>query len=188
MAPAASRKRRLTASSSSSSSAAAAAHRDPGHPPRALFLIAHPDDETMFFTPTIAQYRRRGWELSVLCVSTGTSKGVGERRGRWWDTPSPSHASLSAAPAVHKISHPPPSTSSSGDYYGQGGVRRRELEAACRLLGMMVPDFVDHKNLQASVTDSRVRVCVCVCVCVWRGIHTCSSHPYTHCTTGRARE
>jgi LmbE family N-acetylglucosaminyl deacetylase len=36
-----------------------------------LLVIAHPDDETMFFTPAIADLQRRGCELFLLCCSTG---------------------------------------------------------------------------------------------------------------------
>jgi len=50
-----------------------------------LFVIAHPDDEAMFFSPTMAHYRRQGWAMWVLCVSTGNGgfglKGKGERWG-----------------------------------------------------------------------------------------------------------
>lgn len=40
-------------------------------PARVLLVIAHPDDETMFFTPVIADMQRRGCELFLLCCSTG---------------------------------------------------------------------------------------------------------------------
>jgi hypothetical protein len=38
----------------------------------ALVLTAHPDDEAMFFTPTILALVAAGWEVSALCLSTGT--------------------------------------------------------------------------------------------------------------------
>jgi hypothetical protein len=38
---------------------------------RVLLVVAHPDDETMFFSPTISHYRRLGWSTSLLCLSTG---------------------------------------------------------------------------------------------------------------------
>lgn len=38
---------------------------------RCLLLIAHPDDECMFFTPSIIQLLRQHCKFYVLCVSTG---------------------------------------------------------------------------------------------------------------------
>jgi hypothetical protein len=39
--------------------------------PRALFLTAHPDDECMFFAPSIKALSAQGWEVSGLCMSYG---------------------------------------------------------------------------------------------------------------------
>lgn len=36
-----------------------------------LLIIAHPDDESMFFAPTILQLRRYGHQVSLLCLSVG---------------------------------------------------------------------------------------------------------------------
>lgn len=47
---------------------------------RALLVIAHPDDETMFFTPTLNGLRRSGSDIYLLCISTGNSSGLGIRR------------------------------------------------------------------------------------------------------------
>lgn len=38
---------------------------------QALLVIAHPDDETMFFTPTIHELGRQGGNVTVLCLSNG---------------------------------------------------------------------------------------------------------------------
>jgi len=43
-------------------------------------VVAHPDDEAMFFWPTLLELRRRGVDLSVLCLSTGNADGLGEVR------------------------------------------------------------------------------------------------------------
>jgi len=44
-----------------------------GNSKTALILTAHPDDEVMFFTPTILALVATGWEVSGLCLSSGTS-------------------------------------------------------------------------------------------------------------------
>jgi N-acetylglucosaminylphosphatidylinositol deacetylase len=36
-----------------------------------LLVTAHPDDESMFFAPTLAHVLQRGAEVHILCLSTG---------------------------------------------------------------------------------------------------------------------
>jgi LmbE family N-acetylglucosaminyl deacetylase len=50
-----------------------------GHEERGLLLIAHPDDETFFFSPTLTALSR---EIFVVSLSTGNAKGVGDVRKR----------------------------------------------------------------------------------------------------------
>ncbi|KAJ2805637.1 hypothetical protein H4R20_002008 [Coemansia guatemalensis] len=46
-----------------------------------LFVTAHPDDECMFFTPTlVSMVRRRDVAVSLLCLSKGDQDGHGETR------------------------------------------------------------------------------------------------------------
>lgn len=49
---------------------------------RILLLIAHPDDEAMFFAPTIQALTapRLGNQLKVLCLSTGATT-LGAKHG-----------------------------------------------------------------------------------------------------------
>jgi N-acetylglucosaminylphosphatidylinositol deacetylase len=48
-------------------------------PPRALLVIAHPDDEAMFFSPALAHF---GPTASILCLTAGCAGGdSGVRRG-----------------------------------------------------------------------------------------------------------
>lgn len=48
---------------------------------RVLLVIAHPDDECMFFGPTLlALSRRPGCQLYVLCLSNGDYERIGNRR------------------------------------------------------------------------------------------------------------
>jgi hypothetical protein len=42
-----------------------------GESKTALILTAHPDDEVMFFTPTILALVAAGWEVGALCLSNG---------------------------------------------------------------------------------------------------------------------
>eukprot|EP00811_Abedinium_folium_P004337 NODE_13994_length_1134_cov_9.966236.p1 GENE.NODE_13994_length_1134_cov_9.966236~~NODE_13994_length_1134_cov_9.966236.p1 ORF type:complete len:290 (+),score=65.32 NODE_13994_length_1134_cov_9.966236:129-998(+) len=47
---------------------------------RALLVIAHPDDEAMFFGPTLLSLAADGYEVFLLCLSTGNAYGLGEVR------------------------------------------------------------------------------------------------------------
>ena len=44
-----------------------------------LFVLAHPDDESMFFTPTI-EGMKEGSELYLLVISNGGYDGLGLER------------------------------------------------------------------------------------------------------------
>uniref|UniRef100_A0A7C9A8Q9 N-acetylglucosaminylphosphatidylinositol deacetylase n=1 Tax=Opuntia streptacantha TaxID=393608 RepID=A0A7C9A8Q9_OPUST len=45
-----------------------------------LLVISHPDDESMFFTPTINYLTSRGHDVHILCLSTGNADGMGDIR------------------------------------------------------------------------------------------------------------
>ncbi|KAK1352655.1 N-acetylglucosaminylphosphatidylinositol deacetylase [Heracleum sosnowskyi] len=45
-----------------------------------LLVIAHPDDESMFFTPTINYLTSIGHNIHILCMSTGNADGIGNIR------------------------------------------------------------------------------------------------------------
>ncbi|CAB4279560.1 unnamed protein product [Prunus armeniaca] len=45
-----------------------------------LLVIAHPDDESMFFTPTINYLTMRGHNIHILCLSIGDADGKGITR------------------------------------------------------------------------------------------------------------
>ncbi|KAH8696190.1 N-acetylglucosaminyl phosphatidylinositol de-N-acetylase [Talaromyces proteolyticus] len=49
---------------------------------RICLLIAHPDDEAMFFSPTVLALTRPelGNHVKILCLSTGDADGLGETR------------------------------------------------------------------------------------------------------------
>ncbi|KAM5180774.1 N-acetylglucosaminyl-phosphatidylinositol de-N-acetylase [Mantella aurantiaca] len=71
-----------------------------------LLLIAHPDDECMFFAPTILGLLQEQRPLSVLCCSTG-------------------------------------------NYYNQGEIRKKELIQSCAALGIPPSSVtvIDHRSL-----------------------------------------
>lgn len=45
-----------------------------------VLVIAHPDDESMFFVPTIKALVDRGEQVWLLCVTTGDYDGLGKER------------------------------------------------------------------------------------------------------------
>uniref|UniRef100_A0A1J3KAB3 N-acetylglucosaminylphosphatidylinositol deacetylase n=1 Tax=Noccaea caerulescens TaxID=107243 RepID=A0A1J3KAB3_NOCCA len=53
---------------------------DDGEKKNVMFVIAHPDDESMFFSPTINYLSSNGYNLHVLCLSTGNAHGMGSIR------------------------------------------------------------------------------------------------------------
>lgn len=51
---------------------------------RIILLIAHPDDEAMFFSPTLLAltHPSLGNHLKILCLSTGDADGLGQTRAK----------------------------------------------------------------------------------------------------------
>ncbi|KAL5216269.1 hypothetical protein ABZP36_007670 [Zizania latifolia] len=45
-----------------------------------LLVLAHPDDESMFFTPTILFLKSKGHNIHILCMSQGNADGLGNIR------------------------------------------------------------------------------------------------------------
>ncbi|CAG8496946.1 98_t:CDS:2 [Funneliformis mosseae] len=45
-----------------------------------LLVISHPDDECMFFGPTLLSLQNRKNQIHVLCLSIGNESGLGELR------------------------------------------------------------------------------------------------------------
>lgn len=54
-----------------------------------LLVIAHPDDESMFFGPTLVSLQERGVRVKVVCLTNGTamlSSLVVVRKCKWTGT------------------------------------------------------------------------------------------------------
>jgi GlcNAc-PI de-N-acetylase len=64
------------------SSAAWPSRPQKGDDARALLVIAHPDDEAMFFLPTIRSLQHSGFTVDILCLSNGGGGGHGPVRER----------------------------------------------------------------------------------------------------------
>lgn len=47
---------------------------------RVALVIAHPDDEALFFWPALMEMKAAGASLSILCLSTGNADGLGTTR------------------------------------------------------------------------------------------------------------
>lgn len=50
------------------------------HKKAVLLVIAHPDDESMFFTPSLNHLTSRGHNVHILCLSTGNADRMGNIR------------------------------------------------------------------------------------------------------------
>jgi GlcNAc-PI de-N-acetylase len=46
----------------------------------ALLVIAHPDDEAMFFSPLLLNLKKNQCDVSIICLSTGGFDGLGSTR------------------------------------------------------------------------------------------------------------
>ena len=92
-----------------------------------LIIIAHPDDESMFFTPVILSLRKFSSQVFILCLSEGS-------------THTHTH--------IHLFTN-----FSTGDYYGDGSLRRKELISAANNL-FILPKYVNvisHKWVENEV-------------------------------------
>ncbi|KAA8652597.1 PIG-L family deacetylase [Aspergillus tanneri] len=103
----------------SSTSSSPFAHNFPRlYNQRICLLIAHPDDEAMFFAPTVLALTKPelGNHLKILCLSSGTS------------TPKPTvHVSRKLTEVVSAMA---------GDADGLGHIRKKELQKSAMQLGL----------------------------------------------------
>lgn len=52
------------------------------HSKHILLVIAHPDDEVMFFSPLLNIAAQKSSKVSILCISNGNYEGLGETRAK----------------------------------------------------------------------------------------------------------
>ena len=77
-----------------------------------MLLIAHPDDECMFFGPTVQRLRDSGVSLHLISLSTGTQATCLQFCKQSW----------------------PKSVLNTGNAAGKGTLRSQELQRACQTL------------------------------------------------------
>jgi hypothetical protein len=100
---------------------------------RVLLVTAHPDDEAMFFAPSLAHLAAEGREVSLLCLSNGAARAP--RRAAGGSSGGLARPRLGAL-FCSDAAPPPPPPRAAGDAEGLGRVREKELLAACRVLGV----------------------------------------------------
>jgi LmbE family N-acetylglucosaminyl deacetylase len=93
----------------------------------ALIVTAHPDDEAMFFGPTIQHLVQDGTSVNVLCLSTGVDHAIAAAPGFECDEIS---MALCMARLLMYL------WCFTGNAEGLGRVRRDELLYACAELGV----------------------------------------------------
>ena len=85
---------------------------------RVLLVTAHPDDETIFFSPTISALRYAGNEVFLLCFTNGTCRSTRRVLGEAWV----------------RLARPLTLAWISGNFHGLGQVRQHELLTAAAAL------------------------------------------------------
>lgn len=114
----------------------------------ALVVVAHPDDESLFFGPTIlslTQRRAAGLQTGLLVLSSGTFV---------WLPRSPSPAGRASESARDFRIYLARLTRGAllGNHYGKGDIRKAEVKAACAVLGIQ-KDHCDVLDLQDMQDD-----------------------------------
>ena len=103
----------------------------------ALFVTAHPDDEAMFFAPSILALVERGLRVALVCLSTGArwDRAGGTCRGRGGSGGGGQAAARASAASSARL----PALRCAGDANSLGKLRVQELRRACVLLGVSMP-------------------------------------------------
>ena len=115
---------------------------------QALLVIAHPDDESMFFSPTITALKQQGTTVCLLCLSNGAILSASYTGLCSADCFRRSGCSFEGC--VHSMLL--------GNYGRIGSVRMQELLAACGILGVSFFEPAYMLLLLNSVTGSNVAI------------------------------
>jgi N-acetylglucosaminylphosphatidylinositol deacetylase len=99
-----------------------------------LVVTAHPDDESLFFGPTILQLTRKKIQTNLLVLSAGSWR-------------SPLASSIQAIYRKLELI-----SIVTGNHYGLGSVRRTEQQHACSVLGLKRCEVLDVPELQDDPT------------------------------------
>lgn len=104
---------------------------------RICLLIAHPDDEAMFFSPTVLALTKPelGNHLKILCFSTGTSLSSAHFR-HWASSIAPDTIPNTTYQSWSPSEKSTNNNSSTGDADGLGETRAKELQKSALLLGI----------------------------------------------------
>ena len=86
---------------------------------RLLAIFAHPDDESLFCAGTLAKYAALGHEVYLICATRGEQGRIRH-------------------PAIEATAYP------KGEALGK--LRQKELEAACAILGIRPPIFLNYQD------------------------------------------
>jgi LmbE family N-acetylglucosaminyl deacetylase len=122
-----------------------------------LLVIAHPDDESMFFAPTLHVLQRQGAAVRILCLSNGEQSclccawPLRSSSSAWQSQPLMLLLLLLLLLCC-------PLDAGNGD--GLGAVREKELLAACRLL-----QVTNHCMLTRPWCRTLLNCCCCYCYC-----------------------
>ena len=100
-----------------------------------LLVIAHPDDESLFFAPLLLAFPQK---IHILCLSTGIINLLPLNTFSFC---------LTCECTVHIFSHV-------GNFYGLGSLRRKELLSAAASFGVSREKIliIEHPNLQDNLT------------------------------------
>lgn len=90
---------------------------------KVLLVIAHPDDECMFFCPSLSRLQKRGGEVHVLCLSSGKQQGRLHSVRKYTYVGMKKKADMTCS--IH-----------AGDCHGLGQRRKCELYMSCSVLGI----------------------------------------------------
>jgi len=86
---------------------------------RLLAIFAHPDDESLFCAGTLAKYAALGHEVYLICATRGEQGRIRH-------------------PVIEATAYP------KGEALGK--LREKELEAACAILGIRPPIFLNYQD------------------------------------------